>query len=357
MVRPLRLGAATAVVSLLALAGCGDSTAPVDVPASEAERPADGDGDGENGGGRSATPSPSPPPGPASVEADELGAVPVLMYHQIVDRPQSVYDRTPGDFRAELERLAGEDYVPVTARELTGGSLDIPAGTHPVVLTFDDSTVSQLALDADGRPKPDTAVAVLRDVAEAHPGFRPVATFFVNGDPFAEPGGEQTLNWLHEHGFEVGNHTLRHTTLGAVSGSAVQRAIARNQNAITEALPDDVTVDSLALPNGSMPSDAGLAVEGSAGGTDYRHAGVYLVGANPAPSPFSADFDPGAIPRIRSQGADGPDAKFVSTAWLDKLEDGTVTRYTSDGDPEHISFPSDRQSALSDAHTDLANPY
>lgn len=356
MVRPLRLGAAMAAVSVLTLAGCGATTSPGDAPAPEAERPADSDdknGEGPPGVG----PSPSPPPDPASVDADELGAVPVLMYHQIVEDPQSVYDRTPGDFRAELERLAREDYVPVTARELTGRDIDIPASTHPVVLTFDDSTVSQLALDAEGRPEPDTAVAILRDVAKDHPGFRPVATFFVNGDPFAEPGGEQTLGWLHEHGFEVGNHTLRHTALGTVSGPAVQRAIARNQAAIAEALPDDVTVDSLALPNGSMPSDAGLAVEGSSGGTDYRHAGVYLVGANPAPSPFSSDFDPGAVPRIRSQGSDGPDAKFTSTAWLDKLADGTVPRYTSDGDPAHISFPTSKTSALADPFEGRARPY
>ncbi|THA24962.1 xylanase [Streptomyces sp. RKND-216] len=355
MVRPLRLGAAAAAAALLTLAGCAGSTSSDEPEDRKAER---APGAADTAGGERDSPSPSPSaPDPAAVDADELGAVPVLMYHQIVDDPQSIYDRTPEDFEAELERLAREDYVPVTARELTGGRIDIPAGTHPVVLTFDDSTVSQLALDAAGKPERDTAVAVLRDVAEKHPDFRPVATFFVNGDPFAEPGGQRTLGWLHDHGFEIGNHTLRHTTLGTVSGSEVQRAVARNQKAITDALPDDVTVDSLALPNGSMPSAAGLAVEGSSGGTDYRHAGVYLVGANPAPSPFSSDFDPAAIPRIRSQGPDGPDAKFASAAWLDKLADGTVARYTSDGDPDRVSFPADRKPSLAAPFENRAQPY
>jgi peptidoglycan/xylan/chitin deacetylase (PgdA/CDA1 family) len=352
MARAHRIGAAVAVAALLSLTGCGDSTPSGSAPTGEAEQRG-GDARG------SASPSPSPerePVDPASVDADELGAVPVLMYHQIVPDPVSVYDRTPEDFRTELERLAREGYVPVTARDLTGGRIDVPAGRHPVVLTFDDSTVSQLALGADGKPESGTAVAILRDVAEEHPGFRPVATFFVNGDPFAEPGGSRTLGWLHEHGFEVGNHTLRHTRLGAVGAAQVQRAIARGQAAVEKAVPD-ASVVSLALPNGSMPDDERLAVKGSSGGVDYHNRGVYLVGANPAPSPFDADFDPAAVPRIRSQGSRGPDAGFASTAWLDKLESGAVDRYTSDGDPDRVSFPAEKKPDLADAFQDAANPY
>lgn len=351
MARSIRLGAALTVTTALVLTGCSDSGTPAPPPA---DKPANAK-DGPDRNEKDENP-PKPPPDPAKVDADELGAVPVLMYHQIVPDPKSVYDRTPKDFRAELERLASEGYVPVTAGRFSTGRIDVPAGAHPVVLTFDDSTVSQLALDAGGEPNQDTAVAILRDVAEEHPGFRPVATFFVNGDPFAEPGGHETLQWLHENGFEIGNHTLRHTTLGTVGATEVQRAIARNQQAITEAVPD-ASVVSLALPNGSMPDDEQLAVHGSSGGVDYRHEGVYLVGARPAPSPFSAAFDPAAIPRIRSQGANGPDAKFTSTAWLNKLEDGTVARYTSDGDPDTISFPASKKPDLAATARDAANPY
>lgn len=353
MSRPLRTVAAVAVASLVSLAGCADAPPSGTAPAGKAEK--------HDGASRAPTASPTTeeepePVDPASVDADELGAVPVLMYHQIVPSPASVYDRTPKGFRAELERLAREDYVPVTAREFSSGRIDIPAGKHPVVLTFDDSTASQLSLGPDGRPEPGTAVAILQDVAERHPGFRPVATFFVNGDPFADPGGRKTLGWLQENGFEVGNHTLRHTRLGAVGAAQVQRAIARGQQAIEQAVPD-ASVVSFALPHGSMPDDARLAVQGSSGGVTYHNEGVYLVGANPAPSPFAADFDAGAIPRIRSQSRSGPDADFASAAWLDKLEDGTVDRYTSDGDPDRISFPADKKPALAERFTTEANPY
>lgn len=356
MARPLRTGAAVAAASLLALSGCADAASTPDPGGGGTGRPGASAGTSPPPDDRTAGPQKPEPVDPASVGADELGAVPVLMYHQLVPEPASVYDRTPEDFRAELERLAREDYVPITAREFTGGRIDVPAGKHPVVLTFDDSTVSQLALGEDGRPKPGTAVAILQDVAERHPGFRPVATFFVNGDPFAEPGGRKTLGWLHRHGFEIGNHTLRHTRLGSVGAARVQQAVALGQKAVEDAVPDAAVV-SLALPNGSMPDDPRLAVRGASGGVTYHNEGVYLVGANPAPSPFAADFDPGAIPRIRSQGPSGPDADFASTAWLDKLADGTVDRYTSDGDPDRVSFPADEDTAPADAVADRAAPY
>lgn len=349
--RPLPHGgrAAVAATALLLLAGCSAGTTPTSPRNGD---DASGQARKQDDSGRDDRPAPDP----AAVKADELGAVPVLMYHQIVDHPKSVYDRTPQDFRAELERLAREHYVPVTAHEFSSGHIDIPAGTHPVVLTFDDSTASQFHLDAEGRPAKGTAVAILQDVAQRHPRFRATATFFVNADPFAVRGGHKPLRWLAGHGFEIGNHTLHHTGLGTVGSAAVQQAIASNQKAIAEAVPK-VEVRSLALPNGSMPDERKLAMKGAADGVHYSYEGVYLVGANPAPSPFAADFDPNAIPRIRSGGPAQPDANFTSAAWLDKLADGTVTRYTSDGDPDRVSFPKAEQAKLSPGHRKDANPY
>jgi peptidoglycan/xylan/chitin deacetylase (PgdA/CDA1 family) len=337
-----------AATALLLLAGCSAGATSTSPP--------DGDQAAAHGRRQDDSGQDEKRPDPAAVHADELGAVPVLMYHQIVGRPRSVYDRSPQDFRAELERLAREHYVPVTAHEFAGGHIDVPAGAHPVVLTFDDSTTSQFHLDDQGRPAKGTAVAILQDVARRHPRFRATATFFVNADPFAVPGGRRPLRWLARHGFEIGNHTLHHTSLGTVGPAAAQRAVAAGPKAITAAVPD-VRVRSLALPNGSMPDERRLAVKGASGGVHYDYEGVYLVGANPAPSPFADDFDPGAVPRIRSGGPEQPDAKFTSAAWLDELADGSVTRYTSDGDPDRISFPRSEADELAAAHREDAHPY
>ena len=126
-----------------------------------------------------------PPPIPATVEfarqvkANEAGLVPVLMYHRIVKKRLASIDRTPSQLRQELEKLAKNDYVPITAQEFVTGNIDIPAGKHPVVLTFDDGHSGHFALDADGMPAKDTAVGIIYQVARKYPGFRPVATFWV----------------------------------------------------------------------------------------------------------------------------------------------------------------------------------
>jgi hypothetical protein len=88
-----------------------------------------------------------------------------------------------------------------------------------------------------------------------------------------------------------------------------------------------------------------LVLAGESGGTSYENIGVMLVGSNPAPSPFAASFDPAGIPRMRSQGSDGPEAEDPSR------------RYTSDGNPGTISFPAERADLLAPAHAELANPY
>jgi peptidoglycan/xylan/chitin deacetylase (PgdA/CDA1 family) len=281
------------------------------------------------------TPPAPVPVRPADVHANELGAIPVLMYHRLVAVPTSVYDRTPDDFRAELERLAREGYVPITTAELAAGRIDIPAGAHPVVLTFDDGDPTTLTLGSDGAPAPGTAVRILLDVAAANPGFRPVASMYVNAAPYGGgEAGNRALRWLHDNGFEVGNHTFSHMNLRSAAPAKAQQDIAKGDAFIRDAVPGLVPA-TLALPFGARPRDATLAVRGPG----YEYTAALLVGSNPAPSPFSADFVAHGIPRIRSQGADGQEAAFGSTVWLDKLAANPGGRYTSDGDPVAISYP------------------
>ncbi|MGX7826258.1 polysaccharide deacetylase family protein [Actinokineospora sp. 24-640] len=301
-------------------------------------------------------PTTSPPPDPAAHAANELGDIPVLMYHRLVHKPASVYDRTPADFKAELVRLAREKYVPITTAEYATGDIDIPAGTHPVVLTFDDGDPTQFALTPGGEPAPGTAVRILLDVARDHPAFRPVASFYVNGDPFADPGGKRALKWLVDHDMEVGNHTLTHSNLGQASAAGAQRDIARGDAAIREAVPG-TKPRTISLPFGIYPDQEGMAVKGSADGTAYTYIGALEVGANPAPSPYSADFDPLHIPRIRSQGRTGEEAAFGSAVWLDKLAAQPAARYTSDGVPDRVVFPRGTSRTVAASHKPKAVQY
>ncbi|WP_447009923.1 polysaccharide deacetylase family protein [Saccharothrix hoggarensis] len=339
-----------AVVALVAAACCACGAQPAEPPDRAAAA-------------LSAAASPPPPstesssaaPDPAAVKANELGQVPILMYHRLVEQPTSVYDRTPAAFRAELERLAAEGYVPVTTAEYATGRIDIPAGAHPVVLTFDDGDATQFALGPDGRPAPGTAIAILLDVAAKHPGFRPVASLYVNAGPFGSPDGA-ALRWLRDHGFEIGNHTRDHTNLAQAGDHQVQEAIALGQREIQKAVPD-YRVSSLALPFGAVPTNASLALRGAFDGTSYEYACVLMVGAGPALSPYRADFDPGATPRIRSQDATGDEARYGSTVWLDQLAAAPDQRYTSDGVVDRISYPTSAGAAPALRFADRAVAY
>ena len=276
------------------------------------------------------------------------------MYHQLLPDGGGEYDMTPDEFRQELERLYEEGYRPITARDLVDGTIDVPNGTTPVVMTFDDGASSQIAFTESGEIDPDTAVGIMLEFASTHPGFVPAATFYVNGDPFAA-GGEtgQLMQWLVDNGFELANHTRDHSNLSELSGEEVQRQFVLGNRVIHEHLPDTDVV-TMALPFGVMPGDPGLAVAGSWDGEDYTFEGVMLVGAEPAPSPFSQAFDGAAIPRIRSEV--DPGVEYGSAMWLDRLADDPLLRFISDGDPGTVTFPQDREGELAEAYAAKARP-
>jgi peptidoglycan/xylan/chitin deacetylase (PgdA/CDA1 family) len=344
LVRTIQVSAGV-LLCLAAAAGCGR---PADRPVAAASVK----GSESAAAGSPASQSPSAPASiaPAAVHADELGQVPVLMIHQVEQRAVGDFAQTPGQLRATLEYLATHAYLPITAADLVTGKIDIPAGTSPVVLTFDDGLADQFRLLPDGRVDPSSAVGVVLAVAAEHPGFRPVGTMYVNRLPFGKLDPTRELRWLVDHGWEIGNHTYRHENLGALPPAGVQQAIANQQNYLNSLVPG-YPVSTLALPYGIMPKSAELAHRGEASGVSYDYRGVMLVGANPAPSPFAKDWDPFNIPRIRSwHGQIDYDQHY----WLPRLEQ---SRYISDGDPYRISFPRSESTPIATAFAARANPY
>jgi peptidoglycan/xylan/chitin deacetylase (PgdA/CDA1 family) len=280
------------------------------------------------------------------------------MHHEIRPDRIGAYDQTPAEFKHELTTLWSEDYWPVRAIDLATGKLEVPAGKTPVVLTFDDATQFQFSYDEHGQIKATTAIGVLLAFARDHPGFRPTGTFYVLREPFAgTPRGPAMLRWLVRSGFELGNHTRDHLPLGSLSPTQVQRELALGQKVITDAVPH-AHVRTLSLPLGVMPRPAALARHGRWGGRSYSNVGVFLVGANPAPSPFSRAFDPGAIPRIRSSHLPwNGERDFAAEYWLDQLRRHPEQRYVSDGDTRTIAFPRAKANELAPRFRPRALPY
>ncbi len=302
-------------------------------------------------------PEPEPAVDPAEVGADELGVVPVLMYHQLREDGGSVYDMTPEEYEQELRWLFDNDYRPITVTQLVRREIDVPAGTKPVVLTYDDSTTSQAQLTDDGELDPDTSLGILVEIAAEYDDVEPRASVYVITSSLfgGTERGEQVLEVLHGHGMEIGNHTHNHPNLRTLGAADVQDELATNIAVVTD-LVDDAEVVTLSLPLGVFPEDRDLAASGSSDAGSYDHEGILLVGSNPAPSPFAAEFDPLAIPRIRSSV--DPDAEFESAWWLEIIEAGGSSQpFVSDGNPDTISFPAERADELDPAFEDRANPY
>lgn len=275
------------------------------------------------------------------VGANELGKVPVLMYHRIVKKRKASIDRTPDQLRKELDKLARQGYVPISAREFATGDIRVPPGKFPVVLTFDDGHPSHFGLEPDGNVKRDTAVAIILETAAKHPDFRPVATLWINHTPFGlQTEAEQAaaVRWLVGNGFEVANHTWDHPDLRRLPTKKVRRQVAKLERLLVRlgAGPSR----TMALPYGSMPRKKKAARTGEWEGTKYDFDGVFLAGAEPSLSPYAKKFDRGAIQRIQSNDKKGECRKWCSQYWLEWLNKHPDERYVSDGDPTRISIPS-----------------
>ncbi len=270
------------------------------------------------------TPSPTLPP-------NTLGSVLVLEYH-LIGEPEGRWQRTPDLFRTDIECLYAEGYTPANIIDLTLGFPDLPAGKKPVVLTFDDSDISQFRYLEDGTIDPDSAVGILYNFHLEHPAEWPLkGTFYVLQDVnvpervlFGQKEFEdQKLQWLVEQGFEVGSHTISHFDLTAGSEDQVQWQLAVSQWQLETRLPG-YDVRSLSVPFGNYPLNQALVRQGTWEGESYTYANTVMVAGGAGPSPHSTDFDPYHIPRVQAIQAE-------LDYWLDYFAQNPQFYYVSGG--------------------------
>ncbi|HHX74092.1 MAG TPA: polysaccharide deacetylase family protein, partial [Firmicutes bacterium] len=270
-----------------------------------------------------------------AIGANEAGKVMVLMYHEIGGE-EATWRRSTDNFRQDLQTLYEKGYRPVSLNDFLRGDINIPAGTSPVVLTFDDGTAGQFRLleeDDNLIIDPDCAVAILQEMAAAHADFNPAATFFIYYPvPFRQRDYiEKKLKLLHSYGFEIGNHAYNHENLAKVSPEEAVRSLAMHVRETQSILPG-YQVTTLALPYGALPADDSHIVSGAWEGTGYTHEALLLVGANPALSPFDTRFNPLRLPRVRADGTE-------MHRWLNYFDSNPGERYISDGDERHVTVP------------------
>ena len=278
------------------------------------------------------------------IRPNEMGMVMVLEYHRIEEK-ESDYVRSIENFRRDLETLYQKGYRLVRFRDLMRGEIAVPAGTTPVVLSFDDSTEGQFRYIKQGSNTvidPRCALGIMNEFYRQHRDFGYAALFNFLPELFGQPEYEKKkIDYLYTNGFDLGNHTVSHPSLGLLSDEEVQKEIALPVREMKKLNPR-VKLDILCLPHGSVPKNQKLMFEGSYDGASYRNNWALLVGSNPF-YPCYHYKNPGKlVPRIQAMDYDPEDGSGVegSEYWLRYFEKHPELRYISDGDPEIISAPS-----------------
>ena len=109
-------------------------------------------------------------------------------------------------------------------------------------------------------------------------------------------------------------------------------------------------VTSLSVPYGVYPSNEDILKSGTdKNGNAYGYDAAVSIAERVCASPFSGDFNPYHIPRIRGS------ANYIVDA-IQKFKDHPGLRYVSDGDPTTVSAPKDLDPALGTLKADLGRP-
>lgn len=279
---------------------------------------------------------------------NEVGAIPILMYHAIGAPAHhgSRYDRhglniSPEAFRKQLALMYKAGWFPVNMRDVLTARIDVPAGKTPVVLTFDDARESQFRYQAEGAVDPNCAVGILLAFHASHPTWPLRATFYVlprsqwNPVPFWQPGLEtRKLRFLVAQGFEVANHSTSHRLMCHMDRRTLEWEMAQATRSIQASVPE-ATMDTMALPGGGAPQNHALwpyLLQGRDGLTRYRNRCVLMAWGGPARCFIDRAFDPLRVHRI------GVMPGYME-GWLRRLQRGRVAAYISDGNPNTVMVP------------------
>lgn len=290
-----------------------------------------------------------------ALHANEMGEIPVLMYH-LIGHTKSQFNRTPDEFRQDIAKLKADGYYPINVRDLALGNIDVPAGTSPVVITFDDSSEGQYRILADGSLDPNCAVAIMNE-ATGGGGWARRASFFPlidvqppNHDIFGQPDSKQDkLRNLVAWGYEVGSHTVTHLNLKKASVQEAIKQLEESKATLESMIGGGYRVTSLALPFGEYPANDAVLAGGTYQGHPYHYTAALKAAGGPSWSPFSSKFRALHINRIEVTGNTLKNA-------LAFLEKHPELRYVSDGDPTTVSAPQNLPAQLGAPRSGLGRP-
>jgi peptidoglycan/xylan/chitin deacetylase (PgdA/CDA1 family) len=327
--------------------------------------------------GEAPAPAPTPKPAPTTLSAADLkkyrpnesGAILVVMYHRIeANEKPSYLNRTPAQFRRDLETMHAQGYYPVNAIDVVNNDMDVPAGKTPIVLTFDDALPSQFRVapkpDGGERIDPDCAIGIMGAFAKKNKDWPMRATFFVlpkkgrNTDPFGQESTvQQKFKYLVDNGYEIASHTATHSNMRGMTSAQVQSELAIAMAEIKKIAPT-AAMQTLALPFGKYPRDKAAKaalLKGSSGGTSYTNKAVFQAAWRPIASPLSlpgkkpsgsiSAYDVSNLERV-TPGKPGPVEVGTLEYWLAFFKKDPSLRYVSDGNKKIAAIPQEHKDLI-----------
>ncbi len=289
---------------------------------------------------------------------NEAGEIPIIMFHRLIEayeeNTEKEYTTTFSEFEALLQTLYDNGYRLISMADFIDCNISVPAGTMPMLFTFDDGTAGQFNLIEEGgclKVNPKSAVGIMAAFNEKHPDFGLKGMFYVNmdiGDNTFQGKGtlEERFEILQGLGLELGSHTWGHVNYSEAKNNSAQRiqeSLGKNQEKANEILPG-IRFYSLALPYGSLPDKSlyKYLESGSYNGVEYKNESIMAVGANPSVPSISKNYNSLYVRRVRAQGRVAVDGDL--TWWLPKM---TSTRmFISDGDPSTIVVPEEKADTI-----------
>lgn len=293
---------------------------------------------------------------------NELGKVPIMMYHGIKNMKNSEtnytggnvdkdgYTRTQEAFRNDLENYYQKGYRMIRLSDYIEGKIDVEYGYSPIILTFDDgndNNIKVTGLDDDGNIIIDknSAVGILEEFKKKYPDYNVTAIFFVTSALFNQPEyDEAILKWLVDNGYEVGNHTKGHDNFSKIDTTKTQETVGFMYNKLEEIIGDKYS-KIVALPFGSpynkTHENYKYILNGEYNGKSYQTEAALRVGWEAEVSPFNQDFDKTFLKRCRAYDNNGVDFDIeMNFRLLEK------TRYISDGDNSTIVTSSSNENII-----------
>ena len=298
-------------------------------------------------------------------KVNELGRVPIMMYHGIHNKKNSDtqytggnvdkdgYQRTSEAFRNDLEFYYNNGYRMIRLTDYVDGKITTELGKSPIILTFDDGLLNNIKVTGvddkgDIIIDPNSAVGILEEYKKKYPDFNVTATFFVNAGLFNQPDyNEKILKWLVSNGYDVGNHTISHINFSNATVEKSEEEVGKLYSILDGIIPGKY-VNIVALPFGSpynlnhynMPH----IFTSTYGDKTYETKAALRVGWESEDSPFIDGFNPKFLKRIRAYDNEG--VEFDIKMNFDILDS---RKYISDGNPNTVVIPKDKESLLNNS--------